>query len=267
MAITIGMLGATGRMGHAILKVMADDPHVRLTGAVAKPGNPAVGTDAYQLVGEEPCGVAISDNIETLIASKPDVVIDFTLPNIFVDNVRLAAEHGVPLVSGTTGISDAEWAVVHQAAKEVPVFWGSNLSLGVSLLAMLVEETASRLDDSFDIEVMEMHHRHKVDAPSGTALTLGEAAARGRGVVLDNAMVTDRHGNTGAREPGDIGFAVLRGGDVVGEHTVIFAGDGERIELTHKASDRAIFARGAVRAAKWLVRQPAGFYRMRDMLA
>jgi 4-hydroxy-tetrahydrodipicolinate reductase len=194
------------------------------------------------------------------------VVIDFTSPQATVRHARLAASHGVALVVGTTGLGPADFEVLKSAAQSVAVVQAANMSVGVNLLLGLTRQVASILADAYDIEIVEMHHRHKVDAPSGTALALGRAAADGRGVDLDAVSQRVRDGIIGARRQGDIGFAALRGGDVVGEHTVIFAGDGERIELSHKATSRAVFALGAIRAALWTVGQPPGLYSMRQVL-
>ncbi|HSV29277.1 MAG TPA: 4-hydroxy-tetrahydrodipicolinate reductase, partial [Candidatus Omnitrophota bacterium] len=195
-----------------------------------------------------------------------DAVIDFTAPAATVTHAGMAAAAGKVLVVGTTGLSKDDEAKLQQAADRVPVVYAPNFSVGVNLLMALTERAASILGDDYDIEIVEMHHRHKVDAPSGTALGLGRAAAAGRGVPLDSVWCKARDGHTGARPKGEIGFATLRGGDVVGDHTVMFAAEGERVELTHKASSRAVFAKGAVRAALWAKGKPAGLYTMRDVL-
>ena len=195
-----------------------------------------------------------------------DAVLDFTAPAASVANAKAAAETGKVLVIGTTGLTETQRAEVAKAAEKAPIVLAPNMSVGVNLLQALVEKVASILDPAYDIEIVEMHHRNKVDAPSGTALALGKAAAKGRGESLDKVACYERHGVIGARPAGEIGFATLRGGDVVGDHTVIFAGTGERIELTHKASSRAVFANGAVRAALWAAGQKAGLYSMRDVL-
>jgi 4-hydroxy-tetrahydrodipicolinate reductase len=183
-----------------------------------------------------------------------------------VKHARIAAEKGVAYIAGTTGMAECDEDVLREAAERIPVVYAANYSVGVTLLADLVRRTAARLGPEFDIEIVEMHHRHKVDAPSGTALALGRAAAKGRGVMLDEVAVRGRDGVSGAREKGTIGFAALRGGDVPGDHTVIFAGDGERLELSHRASGRDIFARGALRAALWAIGKEPGLYNMRDVL-
>ena len=207
----------------------------------------------------------VSDDPRALFATA-DVVVDFTLPASSVAHAELAGETGTALVIGTTGIDAAQEAAIAAAAAQAPILRAANMSLGVNLLLKLVEQTARALDLAFDIEVVEMHHRHKIDAPSGTALALGQAAAAGRAVNLESVAQRVRDGITGPRESGHIGFATLRGGDVAGEHTVVFAGESERLELTHKASNRVIFARGAVTAALWLSGKPPGLYGMGDVL-
>jgi 4-hydroxy-tetrahydrodipicolinate reductase len=212
---------------------------------------------------DEKAGIT-SDRVSAFRAC--DVLIDFTAPEATMDHIALAVQYKKPIVIGTTGLNPRQEENLVAASKHVPVFYSANMSIGVNVLAALVEQAAARLSDEFDIEIFEAHHRHKADAPSGTALLLGRAAAKGRGVNLSAVQVLSREGQTGARAKGAVGFSVFRGGDVVGDHTVTFAGEGERIELSHKASDRAIFARGAIRAALWLAGRPPGAYSMRDML-
>ncbi|MEK9901666.1 MAG: 4-hydroxy-tetrahydrodipicolinate reductase [Rhodospirillaceae bacterium] len=261
----IGIVGAGGRMGQMLVRVVAETDGCVLAGASEAPGAPHLGADPGVLAGVGASDVTITDDAAALFASV-DVVIDFTVPAATATHAALAAEAGCALVAGTTGLEDEHRAALDAAAANVPVVWASNMSSGVNLLFALTEQVARALDPDFDIEIVEMHHRHKVDAPSGTALSLGEAAARGRGVDFDTEKVLSREGITGARERGNIGFATLRGGDVVGEHSVVFAAAGERIELTHRATDRGIFARGAVRAANWTAGQPPGLYSMTDVL-
>lgn len=262
----IGVVGATGRMGRANIAQVAATKGLKLVAAVTAKGDADLGKDAGTLAGlEAPLGVPVTDDVEGLF-KKAEVVIDFTRPQPTLYYAQLAAKAGVPLVSGTTGLDQEQQKTLADFAQKVPIVWAPNMSLGVTVLAALTEKLAGILDENFDIEIVEMHHRHKIDAPSGTALGLGHAAARGRGVKLDKVMDSGRHGHTGERQPGAIGFATLRGGDVVGDHTVMFAGPGERIELTHKASSREIFARGAVRAAQWVKGQKPGLYSMRDVL-
>lgn len=264
--IKIAVMGASGRMGRMNLAAAMDGgPGVVLCGACDRPGAAAVGQDAGRLIGREAAGVAVGDDPAPVVAGA-DAVIDFTTPQATVEHARLCAQAGAALIVGTTGLGAADEEALTRAARHVAVVHAANMSAGVTLLRALVERVARALDADFDIEVVEMHHRHKVDAPSGTALALGRAAAKGRGVDHDAVKDAGRDGHTGARRAGDIGYAVLRGGDVVGEHTVVFAGPGERIELTHKAADRAIFAAGALRAARWAAAARPGLYSMEDVL-
>ncbi len=261
----IGIAGCAGRMGRMLVETVLATEGVTLSGGTENPGNGAVGADIATLTGAEPCGETIGDDPDALFAAS-DVIIDFTSPDATVRHAGLAATHGTALVVGTTGLRPADFEDLETAARSVPVVQAANMSVGVNLLLGLTQQVAAILGDAYDIEIVEMHHRHKADAPSGTALALGRAAADGRGVDLDAVALRVRDGMIGARHRGDIGFATLRGGDVVGEHTVIFAGEGERIELSHRATSRAVFARGAVRAAVWTAGQPAGLYSMRQVL-
>ena len=217
------------------------------------------------LAGIAEAGVPVTDDAAAMIAGV-DAVVDFTSPAATVEHAELAAQAGAAIVIGTTGLESGHIDSLKRAAAHVPVVFAPNMSVGVNLLMAVVEQVARALDDSYDIEIVEMHHRHKVDAPSGTALGLGRAAAKGRGVELDEVGRLSREGHTGARPRGEIGFATLRGGDVIGDHTVCFAADGERVELTHKASGRQIYAAGAVRAALWTKGRGPGFYSMNDVL-
>ncbi len=259
------VVGAAGRMGRTLIRVIAETPGAVLAGAIEREGAPELGSDAGVLAGLGPNGVAVTDDPLPVFA-KADGVLDFTIPAATIQFSELAAQARIVHVIGTTGIGPEDEAKIVAAARHAPVIKSGNMSLGVNLLAVLVREAAKALDDDFDIEILEMHHRHKVDAPSGTALLLGKAAAEGRGIDLAQHSVRVRDGHTGARERGDIGFATLRGGSVVGEHSVILAGEGETIELTHKAADRAIFARGAVKAALWGREKKPGLYSMADVL-
>ncbi|HCP00009.1 MAG: 4-hydroxy-tetrahydrodipicolinate reductase [Alphaproteobacteria bacterium] len=261
----IGIVGAGGRMGQMLVRVVAETEGCVLAGASEVPGSCHLGADPGVLAGVGDSGLAITDAAATLFVSS-DVVIDFTVSDATAAHAVMAAEAGCAFVAGTTGLENVHRAALEVAAAKVPIVWASNMSSGVNLLFALTEQVARALDPDFDIEIVEMHHRHKVDAPSGTALSLGEAAARGRGVDFDTEKVLSREGNTGERSRGNIGFASLRGGDVVGEHSVVFASAGERIELTHRATDRGIFARGAVRAANWTNGKPPGLYSMADVL-
>ena len=229
------------------------------------PGAPEIGKDSGELAGLGPNGIAIADDPLPIFA-KADGVLDFTVPAATVAFAELAAQARIVHVIGTTGLSADDEAKIKAAARHAVIVKSGNMSLGVNLLAVLVRQAAKALDADFDIEVLEMHHRHKIDAPSGTALLLGKAAAEGRGIDLAGHSVRVRDGHTGARKRGDIGFATLRGGSVVGEHSVFLAGEGEVIELAHKATDRAIFARGAVKAALWGRDRKPGLYSMADVL-
>lgn len=257
--------GAAGRMGRTLVRVIAETEGVALAGAVDRPGSEALGQDIGALAGIGANGILVGDDLGAAI-SGADGVIDFTTPAATVANVALAAEAGVLAVIGTTGLSADDHAAIDRAAAKARIVQAGNMSLGVNLLARFVRQAARALDSSFDVEVLEMHHRHKVDAPSGTALLFAGAAAEGRGIDLAENEVRARDGHTGARPEGAIGFAVMRGGNVVGDHSVIFAGDGETIELTHRAFDRTIFARGAVKAALWARGQAPGRYSMADVL-
>ena len=261
----IGIVGCAGRMGRTLVREVLAAEGCELAGAIERAGSEGIGQDAGLLSGAGPAGVAVTDDPLPLFASA-DAVIDFTTPEATAVYARLAAQGKVPYVVGTTGLDPEQEQAVAAAARHCPLVMAPNMSLGVNLLLAVAEQVARALDDSYDIEVLEMHHRRKVDAPSGTALALGHAVAAGRGVDLAENAVQARVGTTGPRAEGAIGFAVLRGGDVAGEHTVLFAGPGERIELTHRASGREVFARGAVRAARWAADKPPGLYSMKDVL-
>jgi 4-hydroxy-tetrahydrodipicolinate reductase len=261
----IGIVGAAGRMGCALTRAVTEAKGCRVAAASERSGHAALGRDAGSLAGLDSLGVALVADAAALFASC-DAVLDFTAPAATLEHARLAAKHGVILITGTTGLEPADQKKIVAAAKKAAIVQAPNFSVGVNLAMALVEQTARVLDDAFDIEIVEMHHRHKVDAPSGTALGLGRAAAKGRGVALEKMSERGRDGITGARKKGAIGFAALRGGDVVGDHTVIFAGAAERIEITHKAGGREIFARGAVRAALWAKGKKPGLYSMQDVL-
>jgi 4-hydroxy-tetrahydrodipicolinate reductase len=262
--IGIGILGCAGRMGRLLAAEVAASPEARLAAGTAS-AEQFQGCDLGTLVGLEPFGVFVSNDPAALFAAS-DVVIDFTAPAATRRHAALAAASGTPLVIGTTGLDGDDLAAIASASRHCAILRAANMSLGVNLLLGLVEQAARALGPDWDIEILEMHHRHKVDAPSGTALALGEAAARGRDIPLSGHEVRVRDGQTGPRPAGAIGFATLRGGDVVGDHSVIFAGPGERLELGHRAGDRRIFARGAVRAALWLAGRTPGLYGMGDVL-
>jgi 4-hydroxy-tetrahydrodipicolinate reductase len=257
--------GAGGRMGRALTHAIAESPGAVLTGALEAPGSELLGNDAGVLAGLPANGVRVSADLWSLSANA-DGILDFTVPGATIANVAIAAERGLVHVIGTTGLSASDDAVIKSVTSRATVVKSGNMSLGVNLLAALVRRVAQSLDDSFDIEILEMHHRAKIDAPSGTALLLGEAAAAGRKIALDQHSARGRDGLTGARKAGDIGFAALRGGTVTGDHSVIFAGAMERIELTHRAEDRTMFAQGAIKAALWARGQKPGLYSMTDVL-
>ncbi|HYM73551.1 MAG TPA: 4-hydroxy-tetrahydrodipicolinate reductase [Stellaceae bacterium] len=261
----MGVIGCGGRMGRMLIAEIAAAEGCELAGGTTKPGSAHVGEDLGELAGIGRLGLAAGDAPGKLIDDS-DVVIDFSLGAATAAHAALAAEHGTPIVIGTTGLSAAETDAVRAAAQRIPIVWAANTSLGINLLLGLVEQVAARLGPDWDIEIVEMHHRGKADAPSGTALALGRAAATARGTTLDVVAQRGRDGITGPRQRGDIGFAALRGGDAVGDHHVIFAGAGERLELVHRATNRAIYATGAVRAARWVFGKPAGLYGMKEVL-
>lgn len=266
-SIRVAMLGASGRMGRSIIPLLAaDNAGLQLSGALVACEDSAVGQDAGAFAGTAPLALAITDDPQRALADA-SVAIDFTVADASIRNAQLCRELSVPMVIGTTGHSSAQRAELNEIARGIPIVLAPNMSLGVSVLLRLAELAARALSaEQYDAEIFEAHHRNKVDAPSGTALALGRAAAQGRGVNLDDVAVYERHGNTGIREPGRIGFSVVRGGDIVGDHRLIFAGPGETIELTHRAQDRSGFARGALVAARWVVGRPPGLYAMTDVL-
>ena len=259
------VVGAAGRMGRTLVRTIAETAGVTLAGAIERAGAPGVGEDAGQLAGLPPNGISVTTDPLPVFA-KADGLLDFTTPAATVGFAEIAAQARIVHVVGTTGLSADDETKIAAAARHAVIVKSGNMSLGVNLLAALVRQAAKALGPDFDIEILEMHHRQKVDAPSGTALLLGKAAAEGRGIDLAQSSVRSRDGHTGARRRGDIGFATLRGGGVVGEHSVLFAGDGETIELTHKASDRSLFARGALHAALWGRGKKPGLYSMADVL-
>jgi 4-hydroxy-tetrahydrodipicolinate reductase len=264
--IPIAVLGVPGRMGRMLARAVSETSGVALAGATARPGHPWVGQDLGTLLdGGAGAGVVVSDDPLPVFA-RVRAVLDFTTPEATVEHSVLAAQARLVHVIGTTGLAPADLVRLDAAARHAVIVRSGNMSLGVTLLADLTRRVAAALDSDFDIEIVEMHHRHKVDAPSGTALLLGEAAAEGRGVALAEVEDRARDGQTGPRQRGKIGMAALRGGDVVGEHDVIFAGSGERIVLRHIACDRMIFARGAVRAAIWGQAKAPGSYSISDVL-
>lgn len=261
----IAVMGAAGRMGRELARAVEAMPGCTISGGTEAPGSPFVGADIGSLIGSDPSGVKISSDAAAVIAAS-DAILDFTAPAATAAFAALAAQSGKIHVIGTTGFDARSDAAIKAAADRAVIVKAGNMSLGVNLLVALTRKVAAALGEDFDIEIVEMHHRMKVDAPSGTALMLGAAAADGRNITLSDHSVRSRDGHTGPRRPGDIGFAALRGGSVVGDHTVIFAGNGERVELTHIASDRGIFARGAVKAALWGKGRAPGLYSMADVL-
>ncbi len=257
--------GAGGRMGGRIIAMVSEADGITLGGAFEHPDSPAVGKDATALAGLPESGITIADNLDEVI-DQGDVLIDFTFHEATVKHAKTASQAKKPMVIGTTGFSKSELEKIAELAKEFPVVLAPNMSVGVNLLYKLVETAAKVLGDDYDIEIVEAHHRMKKDAPSGTALQLGRVAAAALGRDFDTVAVYERYGNIGERSKEEIGIQTVRAGDIVGEHTVLFGGIGERIELVHKASSRDTFAKGAVRAAKWIVNQPPGLYDMQDVL-
>lgn len=264
-AVRIGIVGIAGRMGQALVREIANTPGAAVGGGTERPGSEFLGKDPGLLAGVNAAGVTIIDDPAVMFGNV-DAVLDFTVPALLPQHAALAAQGRTAYIVGTTGLEAEHFAALEKASHHCAVVQGYNMSLGVNLLAGLTRQVAASLGEDWDIEIVEMHHRMKVDAPSGTAILLGEMAALGRGKPLDKISDRGRDGITGARKKGDIGFAALRGGNVAGEHSVIFAADNERIELTHKATDRSIFARGAVRAAMWTHGKLPGLYRMADVL-
>ena len=261
----IAIVGAAGRMGQMLIRQIARTEGCSLSGASETASSKAIGRDAGEIAGVEANGVKITADSAAAIGAA-NVVIDFTVPAATVAHAKIAADKGVSVVIGTTGLDPEQTAAIHECAKRVPILWAANMSMGINVLMALVEKTASLLDPSYDIEVLEMHHRHKIDAPSGTALALGRSAAAGRKVKLEEVWRKTRDGHTGARPSGEIGFATLRGGEEVGVHTVMFAAAGERLELSHRAFSRETYASGAVRSALWLKGKKPGLYGMKDVL-
>lgn len=263
--IRLTVMGASGRMGQMLVRQIDDSDVAALSAAIERSGHDWIGEDLGRMMGSGERGLIVSDDLDTALAQS-DAIIDFTTPAVSVALAAKAAQAGVAHVIGTTGFSDADLSAIAEAAKTGRIVRAGNMSLGVNLLVTLTRQVAAALGTEYDIEIVEAHHRHKVDAPSGTALMLGDAAAKGRGVTLADVADRGRDGMTGARTKGAIGFHALRGGDYIGEHDVIFAGEGERLVLRHVASDRSLFARGALRAALWLKAQGPGEYTMIDVL-
>lgn len=262
----IAIAGVAGRMGRNLVNAVVQDEGATLSGGTVSPGSSLAGADLGELAGIGRLGVAAADSLEA-IADDFDVLIDFTAPKVTLANLAFCTEHGKAIVIGTTGLSDTELTELEGYAERLPMVFAPNMSVGVNLTLKLLETAAKALgDEGYDIEVVEAHHRHKVDAPSGTALKMGEVVAEALGRNLKEHGVFERVGQCGPRDPKEIGFATVRAGDIVGEHTVMFATEGERIEITHKASSRMTFAKGAVRAARWVCGQGSGNYTMSDVL-
>lgn len=264
-AISILVAGCGGRMGRAVVAQAVRTPGVTLAGGFERPESPAIGEDIGHIAGLDGLGLTVEDSfVEGM--KRASALIDFTAPGASLENARACAEAGVAHVVGTTGFTPEQEAEIHQLAEQTPIVKSGNMSLGVNLLAALVEQAAAKLSEEYDIEILDIHHRMKTDAPSGTALMLGEAAAKGRGVTLAEKSVHVRDGQMAPRTPGDIGFAVIRAGGIVGEHKVHFAGAEEIVTLSHAAIDRALFAKGAIAAACWASGRKPGLYSMRDVL-
>ena len=261
----IAVMGAAGRMGKTLIEAVQQAQGAGLTAAIDRPDSSLVGADAGELAGLGRIGVQLSDELAKVV-DEFDVLIDFTHPSVTLKNLAFCRKAGKAMVIGTTGFSEQEKLLLAEAGKEIPIVFAANFSVGVNLSLKLLDMAARVLGDDVDIEILEAHHRHKVDAPSGTALRMGEVVAKALGRDLQEVAVYGREGQTGARERQTIGFATVRGGDVVGDHTVLFAADGERLEITHKASSRMTFAKGAVRAALWLEERQPGLYDMQDVL-
>jgi 4-hydroxy-tetrahydrodipicolinate reductase len=263
--LRIAVAGASGRMGLCLIRAAAQTNKTALVVAVSRPGSDAVGKDAGELAGIGALGVKVVDDLAA-VANQFDVLIDFTRPGASMAYIELCRQSGKKIVIGTTGYSEAQKAVINDAAKDVAIVLAPNMSVGVNLSLKLLEMTARVMGDYTDIEIIEAHHRHKVDAPSGTALRMGEVIADTLGRDLKHCAIYGREGITGERDKKTIGFSTIRAGDIVGEHTVMFADDGERVEITHKATSRMTFANGAIRAALWLKDKPKGLYDMQDVL-
>jgi len=263
--VKVAIAGAAGRMGRELVRALADHDAVQLAGAVERSGAPEIGRDAGELAGIGAMGVVICDDLGA-IGDAFDLLIDFTTPQATMANLEVCRANGRRMVIGTTGLSEAQRLTIRQSGEEIAIVCAPNMSVGVNLTFRLLETAARVLGDEVDVEITELHHRHKVDAPSGTALRMGEVLASALGRNLEEAAVYARHGQTGARKRGTIGFQSIRAGDAVGEHTVMFAGSGERLEITHRAQSRANFATGALRAAIWLADRERGVYDMQDVL-
>ena len=263
--IKAGICGASGKMGRSIIKVVHSDKDMKLSGALEASNNPFLGKDCGVIAGIGSLGTNITDKRD-LFFNNLDVVIDFSSTNVISENLKAAVELNCSYVLGTTGLDNDLIDLINACSKNIPIIMSSNMSLGVNIALHITNKIAGLLDESYDVEIQEIHHNEKIDAPSGTALALGKEVAKGRNINFEKNSTYSRHGSTGKRLKGSIGFSAQRGGDVVGDHVVSFVGLSERLEIVHKASNRIIFANGAVKGAKWLVRQPPGLYDMKDML-
>ncbi len=263
--LRIAVLGATGRMGITVTRAVASCEDAAVSGALVEPGNDLIGADVAEVAGLAPVGITIVDDPQRAVR-EADVAIDFTLPNAAISNLDACVKQGCGIVMGTTGLDDAQQQAVRQAGQAIGVLYGRNMSVGVNVFTELARRAARLLGPDWEVEISEAHHRFKVDAPSGTALQIGEAIAAERGQNLDDVACYERRGSTGPRPPDAIGFSSVRAGSLVGEHTVVLVSDTELLRLEHRALDRATFAQGALRAARWLVQQPAGVFDMADVL-
>ena len=261
----VAVLGAAGRMGRAILSCLVESGDLRLAGAITEPGDPALGRDVGELAGLGPLGIPLTDDYQQGLHGA-HVAIDFTVPGALETNLRACVKSGTALVIGTTGLEERHFKAMEAAAHDIPIVYGRNMSVGVNVFMDLVGRAAKTLGEDYDVEILEAHHRQKVDAPSGTALALGEKVAAAKGRKLSDVAVYARQGRTGPRVPNTIGFSVIRGGNIVGDHSVRFIATEEQIEFMHQAYDRKTFARGALRAARWTVGRAPGLYAMADVL-
>lgn len=260
----VAIAGSSGRMGRTLIETVLSDRELSLCAGLEQPGHPHIGKDAGELVGAR-CGVAVSDDVAGVLKGA-DVLIDFTRPEGTLAHLAVCRRHGVRMVIGTTGFDHEQKKAIADASRDIAIVFAPNMSVGVNVMLKLLNVAATALSDAYDVEIVEAHHKHKVDAPSGTALRMGEVIAEALGRSLSECAVYDRHGITGERRKGTIGFAALRGGDLVGDHTALFAGIGERIEITHRSTSRATYAQGALRAARFLMERKNGLYDMQDVL-
>mgnify|MGYP001159577847 CR=1 FL=1 len=263
--LKIAVLGASGRMGQAVLECISETDDLSVVGAVTETADPALGKDAGENIGLDALGVRLTDD-RKLGLDDAEVAIDFTLPSAMIANVQACVDSGTALVIGTTGLEEKHLSVMDNASLEIPLVYSRNMSVGMSVFMNLIGRAAQGLGPDYDVEISEAHHRDKVDAPSGTALALGEEVAKAQGLKLEDIAIHERHGKTGPRVPGTIGFSVVRGGNIVGTHSVLFAASEESIEFSHHAVERKSFARGAIKAARWTASQAPGIYSMADVL-